>query len=233
MRATSLLGRAEDVLLLCASAGSLVVSSAVTKPEMIVGSRAPSRGCSSVRPWMRSSTSSSNLQHLSWSSLRRSVNSQLSLSISLLDAFLPKGKVRPADKLQGKAARILPLVGLARSKQDLINLEHGAQYLYRPPPSGPLNARDSCEAQKVHASTYCKAHTSDLCFKDACWTSPDAKALQQNVHDMAECVWSAHVAIQNDQERLQGAESLQLVASAATLLKVCVHRHQQPCYLVV
>ncbi len=43
--------------------------------------------------------------------------------------FLPKGKVRPADKLQLKAATILPLVGLARSKQDPINRGHGAQYL--------------------------------------------------------------------------------------------------------
>jgi hypothetical protein len=35
-----------------------------------------------------------------------------------------------------KAAKILPLVGLARSKQDPINRGHGAQYLYRPPPAG-------------------------------------------------------------------------------------------------
>ena len=42
----------------------------------------------------------------------------------------------PADKLQVKAAKILPLVGLARSKQDPINREHGAQYLCRPPPDG-------------------------------------------------------------------------------------------------
>ena len=35
-----------------------------------------------------------------------------------------------------KAARIPPLVGLARSKQDPINRGHGAQYLYRPPPAG-------------------------------------------------------------------------------------------------
>ena len=38
--------------------------------------------------------------------------------------LLPKGKVRPADKLQSKAATILPLVGLARSKQDPINREN-------------------------------------------------------------------------------------------------------------
>jgi hypothetical protein len=35
-----------------------------------------------------------------------------------------------------KAAKILPLVGLARSKQDPINCGHGAQYTYRPPPAG-------------------------------------------------------------------------------------------------
>ena len=50
--------------------------------------------------------------------------------------FLPRGKVRPADKLQFKASIFLPLVGLARSKQDPINRKHGAQHLYRPPPAG-------------------------------------------------------------------------------------------------
>ena len=44
--------------------------------------------------------------------------------------------MRPADKLQVKAAKFLPLVGLARSKQDPINRGHGAQCLYRPPPDG-------------------------------------------------------------------------------------------------
>ena len=34
--------------------------------------------------------------------------------------------MRPADKLQLKAATILPLVGLARSKPDPINRGHGA-----------------------------------------------------------------------------------------------------------
>jgi hypothetical protein len=36
------------------------------------------------------------------------------------------------------AAKILPLVGLARSKQDPINRGHSAQYLYRPPPAGAI-----------------------------------------------------------------------------------------------
>ncbi len=50
--------------------------------------------------------------------------------------FLPRGKVRPADKLQLKAATILPLDGLARSKQAPVKRGHGAQYLYRPPQAG-------------------------------------------------------------------------------------------------
>ena len=61
-----------------------------------------------------------------------------SLLLLLLLHAIPakRGKVRPADKLQVKAAKFLPLVGLARSKQDPINRGHGAQYLYRPPPAG-------------------------------------------------------------------------------------------------
>ena len=46
--------------------------------------------------------------------------------------------MRLADKLQVKAAKCLPLVGLAKSKQDPINRGHGAQYLNCPPPAaGP------------------------------------------------------------------------------------------------
>ncbi len=44
--------------------------------------------------------------------------------------FLPRGNVRPADKLQFKAATKLPFVGPARSKQYPINRGHGAQYFY-------------------------------------------------------------------------------------------------------
>jgi hypothetical protein len=59
------------------------------------------------------------------------------LLLLLLHAIPAKrGKVRPADKLQVKAAKFLPLVGLARSKQDPINRGRDAQYLYRPPPAG-------------------------------------------------------------------------------------------------
>ncbi len=35
-----------------------------------------------------------------------------------------------ADKLHVKAAKFLPLVGLARSKQDPINHRHDAQYAF-------------------------------------------------------------------------------------------------------
>ena len=61
----------------------------------------------------------------------------IKLLLLLLHADSAKrGKVSPADKLQVKAANFLPLVGLARSKQDPIKCGHGAQYLYRPPPAG-------------------------------------------------------------------------------------------------
>ena len=40
-----------------------------------------------------------------------------------------KGRGATAGKLQAEAAKIPPLVGLARSKQDLINCGHDAQYL--------------------------------------------------------------------------------------------------------
>jgi hypothetical protein len=54
--------------------------------------------------------------------------------------FLPRGKVRRQAAV--KAAKILPLVGLARSKQDPINRGLGAQYLYRPPPTGAHQSMD-------------------------------------------------------------------------------------------
>ena len=41
-----------------------------------------------------------------------------------------------SDKLQVKAATVLPLHELARSKQDPIYDGHNAQYLYRPLPAG-------------------------------------------------------------------------------------------------
>ena len=60
----------------------------------------------------------------------------MSVLLLLLHNFPAKrGKVRPADKLQVNAAKFLPLVRLARSKQDPINHGHGAQFLHRPPPA--------------------------------------------------------------------------------------------------
>ncbi len=47
--------------------------------------------------------------------------------------FLPRGKVRPADNLQLKAAIILPLLGLARSKQDPIKRGHPTRLLCENP----------------------------------------------------------------------------------------------------
>ena len=44
--------------------------------------------------------------------------------------------MRPAGNLQLKAAIILLLIALARSKQDPIDRGHVAQCLYRPPPAG-------------------------------------------------------------------------------------------------
>ena len=35
-----------------------------------------------------------------------------------------------------KAAKLLPLVGLARSKQDPVNRENSAQLLFQAPPAG-------------------------------------------------------------------------------------------------
>ena len=61
-----------------------------------------------------------------------------------------------------KAGKILPLVGLARSKQDPINRGHGAQYSYCPPPAGAkiryaalrqtphVHARNSCRKSSLH-----------------------------------------------------------------------------------
>ncbi len=49
--------------------------------------------------------------------------------------FLPEARC-VCRQAAVEAATILPLDGLARSKQDQINGGHGAQYLYRPPPAG-------------------------------------------------------------------------------------------------
>jgi hypothetical protein len=49
--------------------------------------------------------------------------------------FLPNRQGASADKPQVKAAKILPLAGLTKSKQGPINRQHGTQYLYRPTPA--------------------------------------------------------------------------------------------------
>ncbi len=49
--------------------------------------------------------------------------------------FLPEARC-VCRQAAVKAAKILPLDALARSKQDPINRGHGGQYLYHPPPAG-------------------------------------------------------------------------------------------------
>ncbi len=108
------------------------------------------------------------------------------LIIIIISHFLPRGKVRPADELQLKAATILPLVGLARSKQDPVTRGHGAQYLYRPPPAGAKP--NHCKPQyhpfasgclhawhalitfssKVSSFTWCKTSNSILTLVSTC-----------------------------------------------------------------
>ncbi len=53
----------------------------------------------------------------------------LNLVLFTITRFSCRRQGASADKLHVKAARFLPLVGLARSKQDPINRGHGAQYL--------------------------------------------------------------------------------------------------------
>ena len=61
-----------------------------------------------------------------------------------------------------KAAKTLPLVGLARSKQDPIN---GAQYLYRPPPAGAtLMCAVNCISHAIAAVPIACALRSYLSF---------------------------------------------------------------------
>ena len=52
-----------------------------------------------------------------------------------------------------KAAKILALVELARSKQDPIKRGHSAQYLYRPLPAGPTCGAEKMLQQNKHASS--------------------------------------------------------------------------------
>ena len=59
--------------------------------------------------------------------------------ILILTPFSCRRQGASADKLHVKAAKFLPLVGLARSKQDPINHKHGAQCFHRPPPAGKFS----------------------------------------------------------------------------------------------
>ena len=52
-------------------------------------------------------------------------------------------QVASAYKLQVKAANILPVVELARTKQDPINRGYGARCLYRPSPAGAMASKAS------------------------------------------------------------------------------------------
>ncbi len=77
--------------------------------------------------------------------------------------FLAKRQVASADNLQLKAAKIPPLDGLARSKGNPINRGHGAQNLYRHPPTGAMLVRKAivhaCSHKSRKMLLQCKGHT--------------------------------------------------------------------------
>ena len=81
-------------------------------------------------------------------------------SLSLHAIPAKGGKVRPADTLQEEAAKFLPLVRLARSKQDPINRGHGAQYLHRPPASRGRHTQYTQIKSLRHASTLCSNYAN-------------------------------------------------------------------------
>jgi hypothetical protein len=64
--------------------------------------------------------------------------------------FLPKEAGCVCRQAAVMAAKILPLVGLARFKQDPINRGHGAQYLYRPSPDGATTNLNQNSASCKH-----------------------------------------------------------------------------------
>ena len=59
----------------------------------------------------------------------RNTDRNIGCIIIVIIRFSCRRQGASADKLRVKAAKFLPLVGLARSKQDPINRGHGAQYL--------------------------------------------------------------------------------------------------------
>ena len=67
-------------------------------------------------------------------------------SLVLLLHVIPakRGKVHPADMLQEKATKLLPLFACARIKQDPINRGHGAQFSHCPPPPGVKTKHMNC-----------------------------------------------------------------------------------------
>ena len=68
------------------------------------------------------------------------IKSLLNITVLFLHAFTARRHGAFADKLQIELANFLPLVGLARSKQDPVNNGHGAQYSHRicQPGPGPI-----------------------------------------------------------------------------------------------
>ncbi len=69
--------------------------------------------------------------------------------------------MRPADKLQMKAATILSLVGLARSKQDPINCGHGRS-IYSAPARDKLLKHADGELKRTSSRDW-RSHSSRTC----------------------------------------------------------------------
>ncbi len=59
-----------------------------------------------------------------------------------------------------KAATILPLVGLDRSRQDPINRGHGAQLLHRPPPAGATHNNQKISLPIIFCERMRSSHIS-------------------------------------------------------------------------
>ncbi len=90
--------------------------------------------------------------------------------------FLPEARC-VCRQAAVKAAKILPLDGLARSKQDPINHGPGARYLYWPPPAG-ADAMASINLQRAqgpnhhapfHAQQSTESNTAESDNRHGCW----------------------------------------------------------------
>ena len=69
-------------------------------------------------------------------------------NITVTHLSCQKRRGASADKLQVRAARIIPFVGFAKPKQNSITGGHGAQYICRLPPAGAserLSAAHHCQ----------------------------------------------------------------------------------------